>query len=102
MKWTKYKSWAPWSFTRTPLVLQMESAECGAAALAILLRYHGRFDSLADLRSECGVSRDGALASDIVRVGQNRGLKMSAYRVPDLAKVPLQFPFIALWKKHHL
>jgi ATP-binding cassette, subfamily C, bacterial len=86
---------------RTPLLLQLEASECGAAALGSVLGYHGRHIPLTELRQQCGVSRDGSKASRVVAAARAHDMDARGYACPleDLFKV--QPPFIVFWQFDH-
>ena len=85
---------------KVPQVMQMEALECGAACLAMILAYHGRWVPLEKLRADCGVSRDGVKAENVLRAARAYGLSAESAQIGAAELVNEEtLPCIALWKQ---
>jgi len=87
--------------TRTPLVLQMEEVECGAACLGIVLGHYKKFVSLGELRFQCSVSRDGSQIGDIIDAGVSYGLEGDVFEMGVEGLQKAQRPLIVLLDFSH-
>ncbi|MDO5445059.1 MAG: NHLP family bacteriocin export ABC transporter peptidase/permease/ATPase subunit [Eubacteriales bacterium] len=87
---------------KTPVIMQMEALECGAACLTMILAYYNKWIPLEQVRIDCGVSRDGSNAGNVLKAARNYGLTASGYRFePNELKECGQFPAIIHWNFNH-
>ncbi len=86
---------------RTPLVLQMETSECGIAALSIVLKFFGKDISIEQLRDDFGQSRNGTKASTIIKIARKYQLKAQGFKVQIGALEKLSTPMILFWNHEH-
>ncbi len=87
---------------KVPVVMQMEALECGAASLCMVLAYYGKWIPLEQVRADCGVSRDGSNARNILRAARSYDLKANGYRLePEELRQDGKFPCIIHWELNH-
>ncbi|KOU47975.1 NHLP family bacteriocin export ABC transporter peptidase/permease/ATPase subunit [Streptomyces sp. NPDC054949] len=97
------RRWARRRAHRVPTVLQMESVECGAASLSMILAHYGRHVPLEELRALCGVSRDGARASSVLAAARSFGLVAKGFQAEtdQLEEKLRSGPVIIFWAFQH-
>ena len=87
---------------KVPVIMQLEALECGAASLAMIMAYYGKWVPLEQVRLDCGVSRDGSKAKNIYLAAENYGFEVKAYRAsPESVKENGKFPCIIHWNMNH-
>ena len=87
---------------KVPVIMQMEALECGAACLTMVLAYYKKLIPLEQVRLDCGVSRDGSKASNMVLAARNYGLNSDGYSMGiEAVKKDATFPCIIHWNYNH-
>jgi ABC-type multidrug transport system fused ATPase/permease subunit len=86
---------SPRRTTETPDIRQGEHAECGLAALGILLGHHGVHLSLGELRQRAGSTLLGSTLRQLRQIAEDEGFTTSARRAEPSDLETLGLPLIA-------
>ena len=87
---------------RVPVIMQMEALECGAASLAMVMAYYGKWVPLEQARLDCGVSRDGSNAKNMLLAARSYGFEAQGYRCElDSVREEMSYPCIIHWNFNH-
>ena len=87
---------------KVPVIMQMEALECGAACLTMVLAYYEKWIPLEQVRVDCGVSRDGSNAGNVLKAARFYGLAADGYKLEVQTLVEhATFPCIIHWNFNH-
>ena len=87
---------------KVPVVMQLEALECGAACLCMLMAYYEKWIPLEQVRRDCGVSRDGSKASNVLKAARGYGMVARGFRYePEDLRAKGKFPCIIHWDFNH-
>ena len=87
---------------KVPVIMQMEALECGAACLCMVMAYYNKWVPLEQVRRDCGVSRDGSKAGNILKAARSYGFTAKGYRFePETLRAKGKFPCIIHWDFNH-
>ena len=86
---------------RFPVVRQIDEADCGAAALAMVCRHFGRAVSLARIRQLVHMSIDGTSLSALCRAATELGLAARSVKASRRTLDDMPLPAVVHWEGNH-
>ena len=87
---------------RVPVIMQMEALECGAASLAMVMAYYDKWIPLEQVRLDCGVSRDGSNAKNVLIAARSYGFEAQGFRCEiSSLREEIALPCIIHWNFNH-
>ncbi|NOT63177.1 MAG: peptidase domain-containing ABC transporter [Acidobacteria bacterium] len=87
--------------SRYPALMQLSESDCGAACMAMVLRFYGRHVSINRLRDVVNVGRDGASLHSIAGGAETLGFQTRGLRAAYEHLTSLELPAIVHWEGFH-
>lgn len=86
---------------KVPFIEQMQQSECGLCCLAMILRYHGYYIDLPELRRHTDDARQGTTLLTLKKLAACYHLEASGQRMPPESLSHMMLPAILFWDRKH-
>ena len=86
---------------KVPFIEQMHQTECGICCLAMILEYYHSKESLARIREELEIGRDGLKLSQLYAYAKKRNMEAKVFSADFEALQKMPLPAIAFWNQEH-
>ena len=86
---------------KVPFIEQMHQTECGICCLAMILEYYHSKESLARIREELEIGRDGLKLSQLYAYAKKRNMDAKVFSADFEALQKMPLPAIAFWNQEH-
>lgn len=87
---------------KTPIVMQLEELDCGAASLTMIMAYYDKWVALEQVSADCGVSHNGSNAKNILAAARKYGFKTRGFAyTTEMLREKGSFPCIIHWEMFH-
>ncbi len=86
---------------KVPFIEQMQQSECGLCCLAMILRYHGYYVNLPELRQHTDDARQGITLLTLKKLATHYHLEASGQRTSLESLSHMTLPAILFWDRKH-
>lgn len=84
-----------------PIIVQLESTDCGPTCLRMIAKYHGKTFSANYINHLCSIDSGGTTIYGLAKAAEKIGFKALAIDAKPKSLTNIPLPAVAFWQQRH-